>query len=140
MGSNGGPERLRSIAVTAEDVVTAVEARRQRDRDVVLRVTPPYSGRMRARLHVQSGDDETDAIHVDPTTLLAETAPSYPRAVDTEDALRSDPEVAYTVERHRERHAETIESWREAVRDHVLDEVAIDASDGRHTVAVVVLG
>lgn len=46
------PTVVRSIAVTAGDVVTAVVARRSTSRQPVLRLTPPFSGRMRARIHV----------------------------------------------------------------------------------------
>lgn len=45
------PERIRSIAVHRSDVATALEATLRSDRGVVLRVTPPFSGRMRARIH-----------------------------------------------------------------------------------------
>lgn len=45
------PGRIRSIAVHRDDVSTALEATLRSDREVVLRVTPPFSGRMRARLH-----------------------------------------------------------------------------------------
>lgn len=139
--ANEGPGSIRSVAVTADDVLAAVEARQQRGAPVVLRVTPPYSGRMRARLHVQS--DETTAeetVHVDPSALLAESAPEYPRAADTEDELRSDPDTEYTVDRHHARHERAVAAWREAVRDHFVDAVAIETPTGERTVDVVVLG
>ena len=50
-GAGSGPDRIRSIAVHREDVANALEATLRSDREVVLRVTPPFSGRMRARLH-----------------------------------------------------------------------------------------
>jgi len=145
-----GPGVVRSVAVTAEDVVTAVEARLQRGERVVLRVTPPFSGRMRARLHVSSptaSDEastaegpESRALHVDPRSLLDETAPAYPRPADTEDALRADPDVDYSVERHYDRHRDAVASWRESVRDHLRGETVIETPDGPRTVDVVILG
>ncbi|MFC6874448.1 hypothetical protein [Halobellus marinus] len=45
------PRRIRSLAVTTADVVDAFEASVRGGRELVLRVTPPFSGRMRARLH-----------------------------------------------------------------------------------------
>ncbi|WP_123538847.1 hypothetical protein [Halosimplex salinum] len=136
------PNRIRTLAVTAGDVVTALEARAQRDRPVVLRATPPFSGRMRARLHVAAEEyDETPApLHVDPESLLAPTAPDYPRPADTEDALRADPDTEYTVDLHHDRHQEAVATWRERVRDHFRDTVTIETPDGPHEVAVSILG
>ena len=135
-----GPSAVRSVAVTAEDVLAALEARRQRDAPVVLRMTPPYSGRMRARLHVRAGGDDPRAVHIDPAGFLAESAPPYPDATGTGGQLRADPSVEYTVERHHERHRRALEAWREAVRDHFVDEVTVETPEGERTVDVVVLG
>ncbi|MEF8851442.1 MAG: hypothetical protein V5A44_06980 [Haloarculaceae archaeon] len=136
------PGVIRSIAVTAEDVVAAVESRRQRDERVLLRVTPPFSGRMRARIHVPAGGDAegSDAVHLDPTTLLEPGAPPYPRPGDTEDELRTDPDVEYTVERHHERHREALERWRDRLPDYVADRVTVETAAGSVTVDVAVLG
>lgn len=145
-----GAARIRTLAVTADDVVTAVEARYQRGERVVLRATPPFSGRMRARLHVlerrtaggnceMSGPDP-EPVHVDPTDLLSPDAPSYPRPADTEDELRADPDVSYTVERHHEHHRAAVDEWRERVREHFVDEVVVETSGGDRTVEVIVLG
>lgn len=136
------PTDIRSIAVSAEDVVAAVETARTSDRDAVLRITPPFSGRMRARLHVRLRDDETDtgAVHVDPEQLLTADALAYPRPAETEDRLRADPETEYTVERHRERHEAAVEEWRAALTDHVRDRVTLDTPAGSHAVDVYVLG
>lgn len=139
---NRDPRVIRSVVVTAEDVVTAVESRHQRDERVVLRVTPPFSGRMRARLHVVPGDggEETDAVHLDPMGLLDDEVPPYPRPADTEDALRADPGVEYTVERHHDCHREALERWREHLPDHVRDSVTVETGVGPVTVDVAVLG
>jgi len=145
-GEGRDPSVIRSVAVTADDVVAAVESHYQRDERVVLRVTPPFSGRMRARLHVtERADDptsraETEAVHVDPTTLLDASAPDYPRPAETEDDLRADPDTEYTVERHHERHRSALENWRDRLTDHVVDEVAIETSERSVSVEVSVLG
>ncbi|MFB6251790.1 MAG: hypothetical protein ABEI27_08930 [Halobellus sp.] len=57
----GSPIRIRSLAVTTTDVVDALEARVRRQRRIVLRVTPPFSGRMRARLHDAGVVEDADA-------------------------------------------------------------------------------
>lgn len=146
------PRDVCSIAVSTEDVVTAYEARQRSSRRPVLRATPPFSGRMRARLHDPGPaadadspdtdlDPETGAVHVPPGRLLAKDAiPPYPSPDETEDAIREDPTVEFSVEEHRERHVAAVEEWREAVRDAIADEVGLRLSDGRHTVAVKPLG
>jgi hypothetical protein len=46
------PAVVRSIAVTSGDVVAALELTLTSDDEATLRITPPFSARMRARLHV----------------------------------------------------------------------------------------
>lgn len=139
------PTVVRSIAVSAEDVVTALEASQRNDRDTVLRVTPPFSGRMRARLHEAAagsppGDSQPDPIHIDPSSLIAADAPAYPDPAETEDELRSASDVEYTRERHRERHAEAVAQWRESLPEAIVDTVALETEAGPHEVDVTVLG
>jgi hypothetical protein len=136
------PRRVRTLAVTAEDVIAALEARAQRDQPVVLRATPPFSGRMRARLHVVTGeyDESPTPLHVDPEALLDDGAPTYPRPADTEDELRAEPDTEYTVERHRDRHADAVDNWRETVLDHVRDTASVETPEGPHEVGVSLLG
>lgn len=136
------PGDIRSIAVTAEDVVTATETNRTTDRTAVLRVTPPFSGRMRARLHVPQPDDsdEDGAIHILPDTLVDPETPDYPRPAATEDELRADPDVEYTVERHREYHESAVEEWRREIHDAISDSVTLEADGTTHEVTVHVLG
>ena len=146
--ASAGPDRLRSIAVHRDDVATALEATLRSDREVVLRVTPPFSGRMRARLHsvgpasgsgaeseseptaeheggTESGSTaEASPLHVDPQSLVAD-APPYPE-VDQTAADHPDTDV----DTRRERHTEAVEAWRTAVRGSVVDTVSIDAGDG----------
>ncbi|MFC6754401.1 hypothetical protein [Halorubrum tibetense] len=141
------PARIRSVAVHREDVANALEASLRSDRVVVLRVTPPFSGRMRARLHSVDADPETGStdgatrpagptgpIHLDPRALVEEYPP-YPEVDETTAEGPGDD-----VEARRERHGERVEAWRETVRDAVGGTVSVPVADGTHEVAVVALG
>lgn len=135
------PGRIRSIAVTRGDVVTALEATLRTDRRIVLRITPPFSGRMRARLHetigeadtVREGGDEAP-IHVDPRELVADVPP-YPEVDDTAAAY---PDA--DVETRRERHAAAVAAWREEAGRSIVDVVTLEDVDVDHEVDVAVLG
>jgi len=157
MSTASDPTVLRVVAVTVEDVVTALELNRTTPRYAVLRITPPYSGRMRARLHIadtggQPVDGDTDTaetteagdsvapIHLDPETLLDSSLPSYPRPPETEDELRTDPDERYTIERHHERHQEVVADWREDVVDAIRDETTIQTPTGPCDVEITALG
>lgn len=154
-----GLGRIRSIAVHREDVATALEATLRSEKRVVLRITPPFSGRMRARLHTlgaesvgnsgaespsdsdsgRGSDEADDPILVDPRDLVSEV-PAYPE-VDETGAKYPDADV----ESRRERHAEAVAAWRKRVRDSVVSSVAIggdegDKGEGSRTVDVTVLG
>lgn len=134
------PTDIRSIAVSAEDVVAAVETNRTSDRTAVLRVTPPFSGRMRARLHVRLSEDDGDAVVIDPEQLLEPDAPAYPRPAETEDELRDDPATSYSVDAHRERHERAVEDWRSSLPDAIRDRMTLETGSGSHDVDVYVLG
>ena len=141
-----GPDRIRSIAVHREDVANALEATLRSDREVVLRATPPFSGRMRARLHaldaggsVEDGDggspaDAPDPLYLDPRDLVGEVPP-YPEVDDTAAEL---PDA--DLETRRERHAASVESWRETVRDSLCSTVDIEVDGEVRTVDVNALG
>ena len=135
------PSAIRSIAVTADDVVTAVERTLRSDDEVVLRVTPPFAGRMRARIHRVTADEygEPAPIHVEPTELI-EGLPEYPEPGETEDELRDDPEREYSPDRHREYHQQIVEEWRTTVRERITGEAVLQWDDERHRVAVKRLG
>jgi hypothetical protein len=146
------PSAVRSVAVTVEDVLAAFEATQQAGREAVLRVTPPFSGRMRARLHVtevvpgdeaarEADPDEEGPAPVEiPAGKLLVDVPAYPTPDDTEDALRADPDAEYTRERHRERHEQALAEWRERARASIADAVAVETDAGPHQIDVVVLG
>lgn len=135
------PSAIRSIAVTADDVVTAVERTLRSDDEVVLRVTPPFAGRMRARIHRVTSEEYGDPapIHVEPTELIEELS-EYPEPGATEDELRDDPDTEYTPDRHREYHQQVVEEWRATVGDRIVDETLLQCGDERHRVAVKRLG
>jgi hypothetical protein len=156
---DGDPTAIRSIAVSGDDVVMALEASLRDEADVVLRITPAFSGRMRARIHVANEDgpvsgsahDVTsrgdadragptpDQVVVPPVDLVSEVPP-FPHPDATEDALRADPGVEYTPERHHEHHLTAVEEWRETVRESIVDEVTLSYGSTEHEVAVKVLG
>jgi hypothetical protein len=138
--SSEDPTVVRSLAVTADDVVAALAANRQRSADAVLRVTPPFHGRMRARLHRvdQAGEADPVALHVPPERFLDEPPP-MPSPDDTEDAVRADPSVTYDAETHRRRHGIALEEWRDGVRDALVEGTTIETPTGPHPVAVSVL-
>jgi len=143
MADADDPTAIRSIAVTVDDVLAAYEADRQRDVPVALRITPPFSGRMRARIHAGSGDyDARPApIHVQASDLVdEEEAGPYPTPDRTEDELRADPDASYSPERHHDYHAERVAAWRRRARDAIVEAVRIDTPDGGHEVAVKPLG
>lgn len=136
------PRRIRSIAVTAEDAVSAYEATARTATRTVLRITPPFSGRMRARLHVPGEDPagESAPIHLDPADLFdAERLPDYPEPADTEAEIRADPDAEYSTDLHHDRHVGQVKEWREAAKVAIADEIDIETPAGPHPIAVTVL-
>lgn len=136
------PTDIRVLAVTADDVVTAIEANERRGVGAVLRVTPPFSGRMRARLHREGGEhdyDDPTPIHI-PADRFVDTVPPFPSPDDTEDEIRSERRTMYSRERHRDRHATAVEAWRTRVRESILASVSIPTPGGAHEVRVAALG
>lgn len=135
---------IRSIAVTAGDAVSAYEASERSASSPVLRITPPFAGRMRARLHVPGpGEPAGDPppVHVPPGKLFdADRLPSYPEPGDTEAEIRADPTSTYSTELHHDRHVERVAEWRAAARGAFVAEIEIDTSAGSHRVEVKVLG
>ena len=135
------PTVIRALAVTADDVVAALEANERRSAGAVLRVTPPFSGRMRARLHRSGAEADygTPApLHVPPARFVA-SPPPLPTPDDTGDELRTDPDLEYDPETHRRRHEAALESWRAAVRESLRERTIIDTPAGPHEVDVSVL-
>ena len=136
------PTAIRVLAVTADDVLAALEANERRNAGAVLRVTPPFSGRMRARLHLAGAEKEYDdpaPLHVPPERFVR-NVPPFPSPDETEDELRSDPGATYSPERHRKRHESAVETWRERIRETLLERTTIGTPAGELTVRIAVLG
>jgi hypothetical protein len=136
------PTVIRSLAVTTDDVVSALEANERRSVGAVLRVTPPFSGRMRARLHVSGTEgsyESPEPLHVAPERFV-DAVPTFPTADATEDEIRADSESTYSPELHRRRHEAAIERWRQSVRKAFVERTRIDTPDGPHEVQVRRLG
>jgi hypothetical protein len=136
------PTAIVSVAVTADDVVAALETNLRSDRRTVLRITPPFSGRMRARLHrlgvdAAAGEASDGAVHLAPSTLVADP-PAYPEPDETADRLRE--AGAYTRERHHDRHTDAVQEWRSAVREVIVDAVDVPTETGAHCIEVKRLG
>lgn len=138
------PTAIRSLAVRVDDIVNALEAAERGRADGVLRVTPPFNGRMRARLHV-TGDDEYEPgtqgapIHVCPERFL-DDPPPFPTPDETADELRDDPDREYEPEIHRSYHERRVERWRKAIAESICDRATIETAIGPHDVDVAALG
>ena len=131
------PSAIRSVAVSAADLLAAMEAEASGEATAVLRVTPPFSGRMRARLHVVQDDADDGTVHIPPSAFF-DDAPAYPTPDETADELRAAPEKSYSVDRHREYHERRVDQWRETLLDCVVPSVSVPGTD--HDVRVSVLG
>ncbi|AGB37686.1 hypothetical protein [Natronococcus occultus] len=137
MTADGDPSSIRSIAVSATDVVDAYVYGRENPGTAVLRATPPFHGRMRARIHVYHEDDArvTGAVHVSPDALLEDDAvANYPTLEDK----RADASAEET-DRIRKRHAEAVDDWRERARGAIVDATTLETDDGPHAVDVKTL-
>jgi len=136
------PTVVRFLAVTADDILAALEANERRNAGAVLRVTPPFSGRMRARLHLDGAETEygnPTPIHISPDRFVRDVPP-FPGPDETEDELRSDPDATYSPDRHRKRHERAVEAWRKRVREALVEETTIETPAGERTVRVAILG
>lgn len=132
------PTTIRSLAISPDDAVDAFVYGRENPGEGVLRVTPPFHGRMRARIHVYHVDDApaTGAAHIAPADVIDEdVVAGYP---SLEDELAA-ADAAET-ERIRERHADAVEEWRERARAALVDSVTLETATGPHRVDVKPLG
>lgn len=140
MAEDLDPSAIRSLAVSTEDVVNAFVYGRENPGTAVLRVTPPYHGRMRARLHVYRVEEgrEPGEIHVPPADLLADGVVSdYPAVERVVSRLPTDDPSPETI---REARAEVLESWRDRAATELEDEVVLETDFGRTRVDVKRLG
>ncbi|AGB31002.1 hypothetical protein C488_02465 [Natrinema pellirubrum DSM 15624] len=136
------PRAIRSIALSPEDAVDAYVYGRENPGDAVLRVTPPFHGRMRARIHVYRRDDTelTGAVHLSPAAVIGDdVVADYP---DLEAALAdadADPD-SDEAERLRKRHAESVETWRDRAREEIVETVTLETHEGPQQVEIKTLG
>jgi len=140
-GESSDPTTIRKVAVSRADVVSALELNHTSDQHAVLRITPPFSGRMRARLHVTQNDEYSDQpqpVHIEPESVVTDETPAFPRPADTEQKLREDPDQTYSVEHHHSYHTEALEEWRSAVT--IRKAVTIQKPTELHEVELSVLG
>lgn len=136
-----GVSEVHTIAITTEDVVTAYEHNRRTDVRAVLRMTPPFHGRMRARIHVERDDDPPTGtpapVHVPPARFVAEDdVPPLPRAPDTREESGDEE---YSVDDHYDRHVDAMDAWRDDVAAAIVDRLAFETPAGDRTVDVTVL-
>lgn len=109
------PTAVRVVALRAAETVDAFVYTQENPGTAVLRVTPPYHGRMRARLHVYRGKRTEAGLHLEPEDLLLESVvATYPGTAD------------------RRAH----EDWREAATEALRDTIAHPRA-GRLEVAVL---
>ena len=139
MVGDDDPIAIRSLALSPADAADAYVYSQENPGEAVLRATPPFHGRMRARIHVYHVNDTelTGAIHVSPANIIEDdVVADYP---DLESALADvdDPDAADEL---RERHAEAVEEWQQRARESIVDSVTLETSDGPHRVAVKTLG
>lgn len=141
MASND-PTQIRVIVVRTDDIVSALEANEQQSAGAVLRVTPPFSGRMRARLHIEGAESEyadPTPIHIPPERFL-EAVPPFPNPDATGDQLRDNPASEYSPETHRTLHQEEVESWRSTLQSTILERTSISLQGDEHEVRIATLG
>lgn len=131
------PSAIRAVAVSADDLVAAMEAAASGGAPTVLRITPPFSGRMRARLHVVQDDTDDETVHLPPATLLTGEPPAYPSPDETADELRAAADETYSVERHREYHRQRVQAWRTRLLDHVAESTTVSALDAEISVSIL---
>ncbi|WP_226480031.1 hypothetical protein [Natrinema amylolyticum] len=131
---------IRSIALSPEDAVDAYVYSRENPGDAVLRVTPPFHGRMRARIHVYRVDDTelTGAVHLSPEAVIADdVVEAYP---DLESAVADADDDPSEADRIREDHTEAVAEWRARARESIVDSVALETDDGPRRVDLKTLG
>ena len=136
MAGDDDPTAIRSLALSPADAADAYVYSQENPGEAVLRATPPFHGRMRARIHVYHVDDTelTGAVHVSPAAVIADAVvAAYP---DLESTL----DDADAVDERRERHAEAVAEWQERACESIVDSVTLETEDGPHEVTVKSLG
>ncbi|SEH16136.1 hypothetical protein SAMN04487967_2455 [Natronorubrum sediminis] len=129
---------IRSIALAPADVVDAFAYTQENPGAAVLRVTPPFHGRMRARIHVFRTEDTevTGAIHLSPESVLEErVVADYPDLESTLEGADADETDAV-----RKEHAAAVEAWQERARESIRETVTLETDEGTQTVDLKLVG
>ncbi|ELY47390.1 hypothetical protein [Natronorubrum sulfidifaciens] len=138
MAEDDDPTTIRSLALSPDDAASAYAYTQENPGEAVLRVTPPFHGRMRARLHVYQRDDTelTGAIHIPPESVIAsDVIDDYPRLeAALEDATPDETDEI------RKRHADAVEKWQARARESILEATTIDTDDGPQLVELKQIG
>ncbi|WP_254524625.1 hypothetical protein [Natrinema caseinilyticum] len=142
MVEDDDPSAIRSVALSPEDVVDAYVYSRENPGDAVLRATPPFHGRMRARIHVYRVDDTelTGAVHISPADVIADDViATYPE-LEPELPEADEGQGADDADAIHERHANAVADWQDRAREAIVDSVALETDDGPVDVEVKTLG
>lgn len=138
MVEDDDPTAIRSIALSPGDAASAYAYTQENPGEAVLRVTPPFHGRMRARIHVYRDDDAhvTGSVHVPPGAVIADdVVDEYPSLeANLEDADPSETEQV------RKRHADAVEEWQDRARESIVDAVSLALENGSHRVEIKRVG
>ena len=145
------PSRIRSLALSREDVIDAFAYNRENPATAVLRVTPPFHGRMRARLHVSNErsaetvwrDGATGSIHIEPKSLLEQdVVDAYPVFEELYASMNKSEGNGGSVSEVHEHYERRLEEWRQVARNRVLDVVVLegDGTDTLHRIDLKWLG
>ncbi|WP_254765085.1 hypothetical protein [Natrinema marinum] len=138
------PSAIRSVALSPDDAVDAYAYSQENPGEAVLRLTPPFHGRMRARIHVYRVDDTelTGAVHLAPADVIADDIVAAYPDLESElaDADASADANSSEAERLRERHADAVADWQDRARGAIVDAVPLETDDGPHRVEVKTLG
>ena len=132
------PTAIRSLALSPADAADAYAYTQENPGEAVLRVTPPFHGRMRARIHVYHLDDTelTGAVHVAPAAVIADDVVADYPTLETE---LEDVDPSET-DRVRKRHGEAVEAWQERAREAIVDEITLETDDGPHSIEIKRVG
>ena len=138
MAEDDDPTTIRSLALSPGDAASAYAYTQENPGDAVLRVTLPFHGRMRARIHVYQRDDTelTGAIHIPPASVIeSDVIEDYPRLEATLEEATS-----AASDEIRKHHADAVEEWQARARESILEATTIDTDDGPHLVELKQIG
>lgn len=150
--TSSDPTVIEVLIARHDDVLTAIESYNRGNKQTVLRVTPPFAVRMRARIHrilpnndpeisLDSGEatpEPTSPINISPVAFVDSTRP-IPTVDDIEDQLRHTA-ADYSINQHHETYQAAIESWREDVAKNLCESITFDTATQQIAANVSYLG